>query len=121
MPTCQLLLDYQRRYTPLLPKRAPLPGATKRASFHGTAKQCLFSFLFCNTLACLDLSIRLMDILKQLKSFNQPIVLRWVQNDGGAASSLCEYQCTLMRLHLLDQLGSVRPERGDWLDVQLHS
>src|SRR5213593_2247988 len=121
MPTCQPLLDYRRQYTPLLPKLAPPPRVTRPASFHGTAKQCFFSFLLCNALACRYLSVRLVDILKQLKSFNQPIVLRRVQNDGDAASSLCEHQRPLVCLDLLDQLGSVGPKRRDRLNVLFHT
>ena len=62
-----------------------------------------------------------MDVLKQFKSFNQPIVLRWVPNNGGAASPLREHQCALVRLHLPDKLGCVCPERGDRLDILLHT
>jgi hypothetical protein len=109
-----------RQYTPSLPRLAPQPRATKRASFHGTTKQCLFSFLLCNALTRCDLSIRLVDILEQLKSFNQPIILRRVQNNGSTASPLCEHEGTLVRLHLLDQLGSVRPKRGNRLDILLY-
>src|SRR6266850_4795345 len=121
MPICQPLLDYRRYYTPSLPGLAPQPGATKRASFHGTTKQCLFSLLLCNALTRCDLSIRLVDILQQFKSFNQPIILPRIQNDGSTASPLCEHEGTLVRLHLLDQLGSVRPKRGNRLDILLYA
>src|SRR6266850_5853269 len=96
MPICQPLLDYRRYYTPSLPGLAPQPGATKRASFHGTTKQCLFSFLLCNALTRCDLSIRLVDILQQFESFNQPIILPRIQNDGSTASPLCEHEGTLV-------------------------
>jgi len=59
------------------------------------------------------------DILKQLKSFNQPIIVRRVQNDAGAASPLCKHQGTLVRLHLLDQLGSVSAKGGNRLYILL--
>ena len=46
------------------------PRATRRTSFSAAAKQHLFSLLLCNALTGRDLVIRLMDILKQLQSFN---------------------------------------------------
>jgi hypothetical protein len=121
MPTYQRLSGYRLQYTLSLPKLAQRPRATRRPSFSWTPKQYLFSLLLCNALPRCNLVIRLMHILKQLQSLNQPIILRWVQNDGSATPTLCKHQGPLVRLHLLDQLRSVRSKCGNRLDILLYA